>query len=274
MAKIIEITDLGLPELDAYARLTDPQLRSRREPEKGILIAESANVIAAALDAGLEPISLLMERRHLTGQGQGLMDRCGEIPVYTGDRPVLENLTGYALTRGILGAFKRPAVPEPETALRGARRVAVLEDIVDRTNMGALFRSAAALGMDALLLSPGCCDPLSRRALRVSMGTVFKVPWSRFSAWPEGGMDLLHREGFFTAALALDSRAVAIDSPALAEKARLALLLGTEGTGLSPRTIGLCDTTAVIPMHRGVDSLNVAAAGAVAFWQLGNREYS
>lgn len=272
MNKIIEITDLNFPELDVYARLTEAQLRTRMETERGVFIAESPKVIELALNAGCVPLSFLMERRHLQGQGAPLMERCPGIPVYTADRDVLASLTGYALTRGILCAMQRPEPQKAEALLDGSRRIAVLEGIVDSTNMGAIFRSAAALGMDAVLLTPTCCDPLCRRAVRVSMGTVFQVPWARIANcpadWPEAGMGLLHQHGFATAAMALDDRAISIDDPQLRQEKKLAVLLGTEGDGLSHHTIARCDYTVMIPMEHGVDSLNVAAASAVAFWQL------
>ena len=272
MNKIIEITDLNFPELDVYARLTEAQLRTRMETERGVFIAESPKVIELALNAGCVPLSFLMERRHLQGQGAPLMERCPGIPVYTADRDVLARLTGYALTRGILCAMQRPELQKAEALLGGSRRIAVLEGIVDSTNMGAIFRSAAALGMDAVLLTPTCCDPLCRRAVRVSMGTIFQVPWARIgdcpADWPEAGMELLHRHGFATAAMALDERAISIDDPRLQQEEKLAVLLGTEGDGLSHQTIARCDYTVMIPMEHGVDSLNVAAASAVAFWQL------
>lgn len=272
MNKIIEITDLNFPELDVYARLTEAQLRTRMETERGVFIAESPKVIELALNAGCIPLSLLMERRHLQGQGASLMARCPDIPVYTADRDVLASLTGYALTRGILCAMQRPSPRTAESLLADARRVAVLEGIVDSTNMGAIFRSAAALGMDAVLLTPTCCDPLCRRAVRVSMGTIFQVPWARIGDcpedWPQAGMELLHKNSFATAAMALDDRAISIDDVRLRQEEKLAVLLGTEGDGLSHQTIAHCDYTVMIPMEHGVDSLNVAAASAVAFWQL------
>lgn len=272
MNKIIEITDLNMPELDVYARLTEAQLRARMEAERGVFIAESPKVIELALNAGCIPLSLLMERRHLQGQGAPLMARCPDIPVYTADRDVLASLTGYALTRGILCAMQRPSPRTAESLLADARRVAVLEGIVDSTNMGAIFRSAAALGMDAVLLTPTCCDPLCRRAVRVSMGTIFQVPWARIGDcpedWPQAGMELLHKNSFATAAMALDDRAISIDDVRLRQEEKLAVLLGTEGDGLSHQTIAHCDYTVMIPMEHGVDSLNVAAASAVAFWQL------
>lgn len=272
MPNIVEIIDLFAPELDVFARLTQNQLRSRREPEKGIFIAESPRVIEHALDAGCEPLSLLMERRHITGSAAAILARCGEIPVYTGEREVLANLTGYALTRGVLCAMRRPKQPEVEELCQKARRIAVLEGIVDPTNVGAIIRSAAALGMDGVLLTPTCCDPLSRRAVRVSMGTVFQIPWARIgnvaSDWPQPGIQHLHDMGFQTAAMALSDTAISVDDPRLAAEEKLAIVLGTEGDGLTSGTIAACDYTVCIPMSHGVDSLNVAAASAVAFWQL------
>ncbi|HIV43989.1 MAG TPA: RNA methyltransferase [Candidatus Faecalibacterium avium] len=273
MPHIIEINDLSDPALDVFARLTQAQLRSRLEPEKGVFIAESPKVIARALDAGLLPLSLLMERRKIEGPAQEILARCpADTPVYTADRDILTALTGYQLTRGVLAAFHRPALPGVEVLCRDARRVAVLENIVDSTNIGAIFRSAAALHIDAVLVTPSCCDPLCRRAVRVSMGTVFQVPWTRIGTepadWPIAGLARLKALGFKTAALALTDRSVSIDDPALMAEPRLALVLGTEGDGLTADTIAHCDYTARIPMSHGVDSLNVAAASAVAFWQL------
>ncbi len=272
MPNIIEVTDLTRPELDVFARLTEAQLRNRLEPEKGIFIAESPKVITRALDAGYEPLSLLMERRQIEGQARDVIDRCGGIPVYTADDDLLAGLTGYRLTRGVLCAMRRPRLPEVEELCAAARRVAVLEGIVDATNVGAIFRSAAALGMDAVLLTPTCCDPLCRRAARVSMGAVFQVPWARIGAeagdWPQPGVTRLQGLGFKTAAMALSDTALSIEDPRLAAEPKLAVVLGTEGDGLAPRTIAACDYTVRIPMSHGVDSLNVAAASAVAFWQL------
>lgn len=272
MPNIIEINDLTLPELDLYARLTDSQLRCRVEPEKGIFIAESLKVIARALEAGCRPLSFLMERKHIEGQAKELLARFPDVAVYTADRAVLEKLTGYQLTRGILCAMHRPPLADVEAVCARASRVAVLEGIVDSTNIGAIFRSAAALGIDAVLLTPTCCDPLCRRAIRVSMGTVFQVPWARIgdspAEWPHPGLDRLRLLGFKTAAMALSDRAVSIENPALCAEKRLAIVLGTEGDGLSKSTIADCDYTVCIPMSHGVDSLNVAAASAVAFWQL------
>lgn len=275
MPNIIEITDFHAPELDPYARLTQNQLRNRLEPEKGIFIAESPKVIDRALDAGYKPVSLLMERKQITGPAAGILIRCGDAPVYTADREMLAELTGFELTRGVLCAFRRPAPRPVEELCKNARRVAVLEGIVDSTNVGAIFRSAAALNMDAVLINPSCCDPLCRRAVRVSMGTVFQVPWGQLGEtpadWPEKGMDILHSFGFKTAAMALSDRSVSIDDEQLAKEPKLAIVLGTEGDGLAAGTIASCDYTVKIPMSHGVDSLNVAAASAVAFWQLGKQ---
>ena len=272
MPRIIEITDLAAPELDVFARLTEAQLRCRLEPEKGIFIAESAKVIERALDAGCEPLALLMERRQIDGPARGLLARCSGVPVYTAGREVLAGLTGFALTRGVLCAMRRPPLPGVEELCAGARRVAVLEGIVDATNVGAIFRSAAALHIDAVLVTPTCGDPLYRRAARVSMGTVFQVPWTRIGAapadWPHPGLERLRALGFRTAAMALSDTALSIEDPRLQAEERLAIVLGTEGDGLAHSTIAGCDYTVRIPMAHGVDSLNVAAASAVAFWQL------
>lgn len=272
MANIVEISDFSSPELDVYARLTEAQLRSRLEPEKGMFIAESPKVIHRALDAGYEPVSLLTERKHIAGQAREVIARCGEIPVYTADDGLLAGLTGYQLTRGVLCAMRRPRLPDAEELCTGARRVAVLENIVDSTNVGAIFRSAAALGMDAVLVTPSCCDPLCRRAVRVSMGTAFQVPWTYIGAaasdWPGRGLERLRKLGFKTAAMALCDTAVSIDDPRLTAEEKLAVVLGTEGDGLAESTVAGCDYTVRIPMSHDVDSLNVAAAGAVAFWQL------
>lgn len=275
MPNIIEITDFAQPELDVFARLTEAQLRNRLEPEKGVFIAESPKVIARALDAGYEPVSLLMERKHIDGQARDIIARCGDTPVYTGDGDLLAGLTGYQLTRGVLCAMRRPRLPSVEELCAGARRVAVLEGIVDPTNVGAIFRSAAALNMDAVLVTPTCCDPLYRRAARVSMGTVFQIPWTRIGSapgdWSQPGIDRLQALGFRTAAMALSDTAVSIADPRLCAEEKLAIVLGTEGDGLATHTIASCDYTVCIPMSHGVDSLNVAAASAVAFWQLGAR---
>jgi len=275
MANIIEITDFSAPELDIYARLTEGQLRSRQDAEKSLFIAESPKVIQRALDAGYQPISLLTERKHINGQARELIDRCGNLPVYTADREVLAELTGYQLTRGVLCAMRRRPLPTVEEVCSSARRVAVLEGIVDPTNVGAIFRSAAALNMDAVLVTPTCCDPLYRRSIRVSMGTVFQVPWTYIGAthtdWPQPGVSRLQALGFKTAAMALSDDSVSVEDPCLATEEKLAIILGTEGDGLSRRTIADCDYTVRIPMSHQVDSLNVAAASAVAFWELRNR---
>ena len=272
MPNVIEITDFSAPELDVFARLTEAQLRNRLEPEKGIFIAESPKVIERALNAGYEPISLLMERRHITGDAAGILARCGEVPVYTADRELLAELTGYQLTRGVLCAMRRSPLPSVEDLCANARRIAVLEGIVDTTNIGAIFRSAAALNIDTVLVTPTCCDPLNRRSIRVSMGTVFQVPWTRIGEtpadWPESGVIRLKALGFKTAAMALTDNSVSIDHPALALEEKLAIVLGTEGDGLADSTIAACDYTVRIPMSHQVDSLNVAAASAVAFWEL------
>lgn len=275
MSNIIEITDFDAPELDVYARLTENQLLNRHEPEKGIFIAESPKVITRALDAGCTPVSLLLERKHITGEAKPILARCKDIPVYTADFEVLTHLTGFNLTRGALCAMRRPPLPTVEEVCSGARRIAVLENIVNPTNIGAIFRSAAALNMDAVLLTPACSNPLYRRAIRVSMGTVFQIPWTFLgtedTAWPNPAMDRLRRMGFQTAAMALSDQAVNIDDPRLISAPKLAVILGTEGDGLAASTIADCDYTVCIPMSHGVDSLNVAAASAVAFWQMGNR---
>lgn len=266
MAKVIEITDLEAPELAVYARLTEGQLR---QSENGLFIAENPKVIGTALDSDCVPRSFLMERKHIDGQAKELLAKYENIPVYTADREVLASLTGYTLTRGILCAMERPNPKRPEKICDGARRIAVLEGIVDSTNVGAIFRSAAALGMDAVLLSPGCCDPLCRRAVRVSMGTVFQIPWAYLDGpWPEAGMARIRAMGFRTAAMALSPQAVSISDPQLQAEEKLAIVLGTEGDGLSHETIARCDYQVVIPMSHGVDSLNVAAASAVAFYTL------
>ncbi|MDO4483441.1 MAG: RNA methyltransferase [Clostridia bacterium] len=265
------VNDLSMPELDPYLRLTEAQLRSKQQPEKGVFIAESENVIFSALQAGYQPISMMMEQRQVQGH-QALLAAVGDIPVYTGSREMLSAITGYELTRGILCAMHRKPLPDVSQVLAGTRRVAVLEGIVDQTNVGAIFRCAAALGMDALLLTPDCCDPLSRRACRVSMGTVFKLPWTRIgdkaADWPEKGIPLLKEQGFQLAAAALNNRSVSVDDPALRAVDRLAVVLGTEGTGIRKETLDQCDHLIMIPMQHGVDSLNVAAASAVLFWEL------
>ncbi len=272
---VISITDLSHPALAPYTSLTQNQLRNRLEPEQGLFIAESPKVIDLALRAGFVPQSFLMEERKITGSAAWVLEQCPDVPVYTGPREVLEALTGYTLTRGVLCAMARKPLPQPEEICAGAHRVAVLENIVDATNVGAIFRSAAALHMDAVLVSPSCCDPLCRRSIRVSMGTVFQVPWARLGEdphqWPQEGLARLKAMGFATAALALTPQAKSIEDPALAREDRLAIFLGSEGDGLSSQTIAQCDHTVIIPMSHQVDSLNVAAASAVAFWQLRKR---
>ena len=272
MAKIVEITDITDPALDVYARLTEAQLLNRFEPAKGMFIAESPKVIHRALDAGCQPVSLLMERKDIDGSAREIIARCPDIPVFTADEAVLCNLTGYHLTRGVLCAMRRPNLPTMEDICRKANRVVILENVQNPTNVGAIFRSAAALGMDAVLLTPGCSNPLYRRSARVSMGTVFQIPWAYTGDWSEAGMAQLRALGFKTAALALSDDSVSIDDPRLMEEERLALLLGSEGDGLADTTIASCDYTVKIPMYHGVDSLNVAAASAVAFWQLRRRD--
>ena len=272
---IIEIADFEAPELDVYARLSENQLLNRHEPEKGVFIAESPKVIKRALDAGCKPLSLLLERKHIEVQARDVIARCGDIPVFTSDFEILTQLTGYKLTRGVLCAKRRPPLPSVENICGQARRIAILENIMNPTNIGAIFRSAAALNIDAVLLTPGCSNPLYRRAIRVSMGTVFQIPWtflgSEDSEWPDTGMKLLQKLGFKTAAMALRDDSIPIDDARLRAEDKLAILLGTEGDGLSPSTIANCDYTVRIPMSHGVDSLNVAAASAVAFWELGKK---
>lgn len=275
-SNIIEITDFQAPELDVYARLSENQLLNRCEPEKGMFIAESPRVIERALDAGYRPVSCLVEKRHIEGEAKEIIRRCGEIgnvPVYTAEFDVLTQLTGFKLTRGMLCAMRRPPLPEVRQICEGSRRIAILENVVNPTNVGAIFRSAAALGIDAVLLTPDSSNPLYRRAVRVSMGTVFQIPWTFFEkdAWPEKGIRLLRELGFRTAAMALCDDSVSIDNPQLLAEEKLAVILGAEGDGLAFSTIADCDYTVRIPMSRGVDSLNVAAASAVAFWELGRK---
>ena len=269
MLNIIEITDFNAPELDVYARLTEAQLLNRHCLKDGLFIAESPKVIMRALDAGYEPVSFLVEHKHLQGESREVLERCAGLPVYTAEFDILTQLTGYQLTRGMLCAMRRRELPKMEDICRNARRVAVLEDVMNPTNLGAIFRSAAALGMDAVLLTPACSNPLYRRSARVSMGTVFQVDWTYMG---ENWVEDLRRLGFKTAAMALKQDSVTIDDPALSKEEKLAIVLGTEGDGLAESTIASCDYTVLIPMSHGVDSLNVAAASAVAFWQLGNRE--
>ena len=275
MANIITISDFSDPRLDLFARLTEGQLRRRQESKQGIFIAESPKVIERALNGSYTPVALLMEQKHIEGDGAPIIARCPEVPVYTASRQVLEALTGFALTRGVLCAMERRALPTVEELLQNTRRVAVLEGIVDPTNVGAIFRSAAALNMDAVLVTPTCCDPLYRRAVRVSMGTVFQVPWTKIgddhTQWPHPGLERLQALGFKTAAMALREDSVSIDDTGLLSEDKLAIVLGTEGDGLANDTIANCDYTVKIPMSHEVDSLNVAAASAVAFWQLGKR---
>lgn len=274
MANVIEITDFTAPELDVYARLSEGQLLNRAEPEKGMFIAESPRVIERALDAGCVPVSFLSEDRHIEKEAKEILERCGEIPAYVASFDVLTQLTGYKLTRGMLCAMYRPRLRTPEEVCRGARRIAVLESVVNPTNVGAIFRSAAALNMDGILLTSDCSDPLYRRSLRVSMGTAFQIPWTYFDkqiTWPMEGQAFLKEQGFQTVAMALRDDTVNIDDPGLHKEEKLAIVLGTEGEGLTSQTIASCDYTVKIPMSHGVDSLNVAAASAVAFWQLGKR---
>lgn len=263
---IIELDSLDHPGARLFATLTEAQLRNRLEPDKGVFIAESPKVIRVALDAGFTPVALLCERRHITGDAADIVARCGDIPLYTGDRALLQQLTGYVLTRGVLCAMRRPVLPTVDDVCRGARRLAVIDSVVDTTNIGAIFRSAAALGIDGVLLTPTSCDPLNRRAVRVSMGTVFKLPWTWLPA--QGAYSALRDNGFKTVAMALTDNSVPIDDPTVAAEPRLAIVFGTEGDGLAREAIEGADYVVRIPMSRGVDSLNVAAASAVAFWQL------
>ena len=276
MPNIIQITNFDAPELDIYARMSEAQLLHLYEPNGGIFIAESPNVITRALNAGYEPISLLLEHKHIEGQAREVIalcqKRCNDIPVYTADFGVLAQLTGFQLTRGVLCAMHRPKLPTVEAVCDGARRIAVLENVMNPTNVGAIFRSAAALNMDAVLLTPSCSNPLYRRASRVSMGTVFQIPWTFFSKDDSGSyVQQLQKLGFKTAAMALTDDSVSIDNPELLAEEKLAIILGTEGDGLAPETIDACDYTVKIPMSHKVDSLNVAAASAVTFWTLGNQ---
>ena len=275
MPNIIEITDFHATELDVYARLNENQLLNRAEPEKGLFIAESPKVVERAMNAGYEPVSMLVEKKHIEGEAKDVIARAGDIPIYTAEFEILKNLTGFALTRGVLCAMRRRPLPSVEEVCKGAKRIAILENVMNPTNVGAIFRSAAALNMDAVLLTPACSNPLYRRAARVSMGTVFQVPWTYLSgeesSWPHPGIDTLRKFGFKTAAMALCDESVSIDDEKLMTEEKLAIILGTEGDGLATATIADCDYTVKIPMSHGVDSLNVAAASAVAFWQLGNK---
>ncbi len=268
MGNVIEITDFSAPELDVYARLTEAQLLNRFEPAKGMFIAESPKVIHRALDGGCVPVSLLMERKDIDGSAEDVITRCSDIPVFTADRDVLAQLTGYHLTRGVLCAMRRPPLTKASQIAANAKRIVVLENVQNPTNVGAIFRSAAALGMDAVLLTPGCSDPLYRRSARVSMGTVFQIPWTFLQ---DDWLTQLKALGFKTAAMALSDDSVSIDDPQLSQEERLAIVLGSEGDGLTAPTITGCDYTVKIPMYHGVDSLNVAAASAVAFWELRNK---
>ena len=264
---IQELQTLTDPSVSVYASLTEAQLRNRLDPAQGIFIAESPKVIRVALDAGYTPLSLLCERRHLTGDAADIVERCADIPIYTGDREMLAALTGYTLTRGVLCAMRRPQPRSLEDVCRGARRIVVIDSVVDTTNIGAIFRSAAALGIDAVLLTPTSSDPLNRRAVRVSMGSVFLVPWT----YVDADLQSLRAQGFRTAAMALTDRSIPLDAPILREEERLAIIMGTEGDGLSAQAIQSADYVVRIPMYHGVDSLNVAAASAVAFWELCKR---
>lgn len=276
MADIRMITDITASELDVYARTPEVQLLRFFEPGPGIFIAESPKVVLRALDGGYEPVSVLAEKGQIEGEAEEVIRRCGDIPVYTAEPDVLTGLTGFKLTRGLLCAMKRKTLPSVREVCAGAERIAVLENVVNPTNVGAVFRSAAALNMDAVLLTSGCSDPLYRRAARVSMGTVFQVPWTKLDEkkepWPEGGMKLLKELGFKTAAMALKPDSISLDDPSLRSEKRLAVILGTEGDGLASDTIADCDYTVMIPMSHGVDSLNISCASAVAFWELGKRE--
>lgn len=273
---MIEITDFDAPELDVYARLTEAQLLNKDHPEDGLFIAESPKVISRALDGGYEPVSVLVEKKQVLEGAEtiAVLGKCGNVPVYTAEFEVLTKLTGFKLTRGMLCAMKRRRLPGLQEICNGCDRIAVLENVMNPTNVGAIFRSAAALHMDAVILTGGCSNPLYRRASRVSMGTVFQIPWTFVDnsvIWPEEGMKILRELGFKTAAMALKEDSASIDDPELMKEDKLAVILGTEGDGLSPETIADCDYTVMIPMSHGVDSLNVAAASAVAFWQLGKR---
>lgn len=273
MANIIEIKDFSAPELDLYARLNENQLLHYYEPQTGLFIAESPNVITRALQAGYEPVSFLLEKKHIETQAKDLLTKCPDVPAYVAEFDVLTKLTGFALTRGILCAMRRKSLPSIESVCANAHRIAVLENVMNPTNVGAIFRSAAGLGMDAVLLTHGCSDPLYRRASRVSMGTVFQIPWTFIDGdWSKDGMDRLKAMGFRSVAMALKKDSVSIDDPQLMRENKLALVLGTEGDGLAKETIANCDYTVMIPMYHEVDSLNVASASAVAFWQLGRRK--
>ena len=268
MADIIHITEFSDPRLDVYARLTEAQLLNREFPAEGLFIAESPKVIDRALDAGYKPVSILVETSCIKGESEQIIARCGDIPVFTAPMEVLKNLTGYLLTRGLLCAMRRPMLPPFEEVIKNAHRIAILEEVMNPTNVGAIFRSAAAMGMDAVLLTPGCSNPLYRRSARVSMGTVFQIPWTILPSWDESTRATLNKMGFKTAAMALSDNSVSIDDENLKSEDKLAIILGTEGDGLKNTTIEDCDYTVKIPMYHNVDSLNVAAASAVAFWEL------
>ena len=269
---IIQINNIDDEGVRVYSRLTEAQLRNRLETQKGLFIAESPKVIRVALDAGCQPVSFLTEQKHIDGDAHDLILRCGDIPVYTGPSQLLSQLTGFELTRGVLCAMRRPSLPSVEDICRNKRRIVVADNVVNSTNTGAIFRAAAALGMDAILLTPTCCDPLNRRAVRVSMGTVFQIPWTyigqHHTDWPLSGINQLHQLGFKTAAMALKDRSVSIDDPVLKQADKLAIIMGTEGDGLTDQTLDLCDFIVKIPMQNGVDSLNVAAAASIAFFEL------
>ena len=271
MPNIINITDFMTSELDVYARMSEGELLNRHEPEKGIFIAESPKVIERALDFGCVPISILMEEKHIENQGKDIIMRCKDIPVYVAPFDVLTNLTGFKLTRGMLCAMRRPCMPALDTILSNAKRIAVMEDVMNPTNVGAIMRSAAALNMDAVLLTSSCSNPLYRRAIRVSMGTVFQIPWTIIDEemWKDNGVNILRSYGFKSVAMALKDDSVSIDDEKMLSEEKLAIVLGAEGDGLKDSTIVDCDYTVRIPMSHGVDSLNVAAASAVAFWELG-----
>ncbi len=261
---VIEISSLSHPGVEVFSTLTETQLRNRAEPDKGVFIAESPKVIKRALDSGYEPLAILCERKHIIGDAAEIIERCENVPVYTGSRELLATLTGYVLTRGVLCAMRRPVPRSMEEVCRNARRIVIIDSVVDATNIGAIFRSAAALGIDAVLLTRTSCAPLNRRAVRVSMGSVFFVPWT----WMDGSLSDLGKLGFRTAAMALTDNSISIDNPVLADESKLAIIMGNEGDGLSHDTIAEADYVVRIPMAHGVDSLNVAAAAAVAFWQL------
>lgn len=268
MSKIIEITDFQSGELDVYARLTEVQLLNREFPEKGLFIAESPKVIERALDAGYEPVSCLMEKRHIEGEGKQILERMKDIPVYCAEFDILTQLTGFKLTRGMLCVMKRKPLADVKELCENKKRIVILDKVMNPTNVGAIIRSAAALGMDAVLLTPGCSDPLYRRAARVSMGTVFQIEWTFMK---DDSLDEIKALGFKTVAMALKDNTLSIDDPRLTQEDKLVIIMGTEGDGLSDQTISECDFTVKIPMYHGVDSLNVAAASAVAFYQLGNK---